>query len=146
MKIFGLMDLGVLIVFIGILTNLIPWNNAIGFIIYLFLKAFLYKGDFASRIDFGIGLYFIFCLFGLSSVIMNGIVIIYMSQKVIMSLKMQRHGRDTYNNMFFVKIIKFSQAYSTIPEKIIKFLGRYRVHLYTLSRRTILQVYYILRT
>ncbi len=62
------------------------WKFPIVCLMYMGIKAYAYKGDFASLLDGLVGVYFIFLIFNLSSIIISYIAIIYLAQKGLMSL------------------------------------------------------------
>ena len=58
-KFFGIMDfLAAIILFLAAI-GVAPIRLVIGFALYLFIKAFLFKGDFASIIDLVIGVFLV---------------------------------------------------------------------------------------
>lgn len=88
-KLFGLFDLlsGVLLLLAHFSEGFNTISRmSIGFIMYLFIKAYMFKGDFASFIDFLTGIYFVMILFGIKT-FLTYIFALYLFQKAYFSLK-----------------------------------------------------------
>lgn len=87
LKLMGLMDLAsalfLLLEHFGIIGPF--FRPLIGFAIYLLGKAFMYRGDIASIIDLGCGIYLIAAFFGLKTFIVF-IVAAYLIQKAFFSM------------------------------------------------------------
>lgn len=62
------------------------WRLPLVCFIYLAIKAYAFKGDIVSMIDGLAGIYFIFLMFDLKTVIISYIIIIYLIQKAVVSL------------------------------------------------------------
>ncbi len=88
-KFFGVMDFLAAFTIFLVAIDVAPIRIVIGFALYLFLKAFLFKGDFASMIDLVIGLFMILLfLIGLANgflVILTIIAAVYLLQKAFFS-------------------------------------------------------------
>ncbi len=80
----GLMDLYCAVVLV--MLHFFGINWAFGFLAmaYMFIKAYFFKGDFASFIDGMTGIYFIFAMFGVTNFI-TWIFFLYLLQKGIVS-------------------------------------------------------------
>ncbi|MFC1696711.1 hypothetical protein ACFL1H_00100 [Nanoarchaeota archaeon] len=85
-KILGLLDLcsAIIILLLEIGLNL-PWNLTIAAALYLFGKAYMFKGDISSMLDGAIGVYHILLLFGFHS-ILGYIIFVYFLEKTYLSL------------------------------------------------------------
>jgi hypothetical protein len=85
MKFFGLMDLYSAIVMLLVQLDVTPWRVILTASGWLILKGFLFRGDFASMIDLGIGVYHIIMVI-LPIAFVTYILAIYLIIKGLMSL------------------------------------------------------------
>lgn len=86
-KLFGILDLLTGITLLLSHFSMISWRMSVGFMMYLFIKAYMFKGDFASFIDFIVGLYFIMILVFGTHTFLVYLFSMYMFQKAFFSLK-----------------------------------------------------------
>ena len=86
LKLFGLFDL---ICAVGLLLlhfDIIGWRFMFGFAAYLFIKAYMFKGDYISLIDFLAGVYFVLLFFGVKTFLVYFFAA-FLLQKAFFSLK-----------------------------------------------------------
>lgn len=83
-KLLGLVDFIAAIFMLLLHFNVVSWRVCIGIVFYLFFKAYMFKGDFNSILDFLVGVYLIMMLFGLRSVL-DFVFIFYLGQKAFFS-------------------------------------------------------------
>ncbi|MEA3430725.1 MAG: hypothetical protein U9R08_05610 [Nanoarchaeota archaeon] len=84
-KFMGILDIIAAIVMILLHYSIGTWRLTFLFALYLFLKAIAFRGDMHSFLDGVIGVYMIFLLFGLHSVL-TFVAAIYLLQKAVFSL------------------------------------------------------------
>lgn len=84
-KLMGIMDIIAVIVMVLLHFSIGSWRITIAFALYLILKGFAFRGNVHSMIDTVIGVYMIFLLFGLHSVI-TFVPAIYLLQKAVFSI------------------------------------------------------------
>ena len=85
LKLMGVLDLVAVIVLVLLHYHIGTWRITLLFAIYLLIKAFMFRGNIQSYIDGGIGIYMIFLIFGLHS-ILTFVAAIYLLQKAVFSL------------------------------------------------------------
>ncbi|MBT3405686.1 hypothetical protein HN419_00805 [Candidatus Woesearchaeota archaeon] len=85
LKAMGLFDLLAAALILMAHYGIFTWRPLFAAAAWLFLKAYIYKGDFASIIDFFCGIYIIMLMFGLHS-ILTFIFAVYLIQKALVSM------------------------------------------------------------
>jgi hypothetical protein len=80
LKVMGLMDLYCAIILLVMHFANISWTFGFLGMTYMFIKAYFFRGDFASFIDGAAGIYFIFAMFGLTN-FLTWIFFLYLLQK-----------------------------------------------------------------
>jgi len=83
-KIMGIMDFATAIIILFYQYGSVSFRLFLSFAIYLLLKAFLFRGDFASFLDACIAIYMIFMLF-LPLSLISWLSAIYLIQKAVVS-------------------------------------------------------------
>jgi hypothetical protein len=81
-KLMSLLDIIAAVVMILYQYGSVSFRLLLSFIVYLIIKAFMFRGDFASFLDACIAIYMFFMLF-LSVPILTWIAAIYLIQKAI---------------------------------------------------------------
>ncbi|MBW3002977.1 hypothetical protein KY328_05615 [Candidatus Woesearchaeota archaeon] len=84
-KLMGLMDIIAVIVMVLLHFSIGSWRITLAFALYLIFKGFAFRGNIHSMIDTAIGIYMIFLLFGLHS-ILTFVPVIYLLQKALFSI------------------------------------------------------------
>jgi len=84
LKFMGITDLFIALIIILIPLEIVSWKIALIATLYLFFKAFTFKGDFASIIDGMSGIYIILAFTGIST-ILAPVFSIYLAQKSFFS-------------------------------------------------------------
>lgn len=85
LKIFGLLDIYSAIVMLLVQFDVTPWRAILTATAWLFFKAYLFKGEFASMIDLIAGIYHLIMLFAPIPII-TIIFVIYLLIKGLMSM------------------------------------------------------------
>ena len=86
-KIFGILDLYSAIVMLLVQHGIISWRLILTASAWLILKGWMFKGDFVSSIDFGIGFYHLIMFF-LPIPIITYVLAIYLVVKGLQSVLM----------------------------------------------------------
>lgn len=83
-KLLGFLDLMSGIILALLHFNIISWNIAFGFALYLIFKGIIFKADFMSLFDLLMGVYMVLMLFGIRTFI-SFIFLGYSAYKTIIS-------------------------------------------------------------